>query len=363
MPKKKLTFDKLMEITDGDQCRQCLRYLASSSPEIAKKITKCLEKRVRLVDREAVAADLYSDLHCLDVEELWAHSGRMRDGYVDVNEKAYEMFYELVERNEMFQHTVIDYVEPPYHDDSVLWNEDIGKDEFVLPKKDWDNLSDEERHGYNEAQSRYEYLHQHRACFHEVYSIEDIIPTIQELPSDLHLYLVMTGSALTNCRWSTTSTFQTDKEKYVAALRRCRRQFGTFTVHLGDIPFSHIRVEHLLILPIPTKIEYLLYHGVSYMRLPWTYVGRGSEATLQQLRSLPVDTTVPFKEWIKYIVDLGMYLNTVFTMKEDSFSIMREHFSIREDPSLSTPTHHDSLKLTFHFRAVVYVATCPSINF
>ena len=97
MPKKKLTFDKLMEITDGDQCRQCLRYLASSSPEIAKKITKCLEKRVRLVDREAVAADLYSDLHCLDVEELWAHSGRMRDGYVDVNEKAYEMFYELVE--------------------------------------------------------------------------------------------------------------------------------------------------------------------------------------------------------------------------------------------------------------------------
>ena len=30
-----------------------------------------------------------------------------------------------------------------------------------------------------------------------------------------------------------------------------------------------------------------------------------------------------------------MYLNTVLTMKEDSFSIMREHFSIRKDPSLS----------------------------
>ena len=95
-----------------------------------------------------------------------------------------------------------------------------------LPQKEWDNhtLSEEERHVYNDAQTRYEYLHQHRASFfHAVYSIEDIIPTITELPIDLHLYLVVTGSALTNCRWSTTNTFQTDKEKYVAALRHCRR--------------------------------------------------------------------------------------------------------------------------------------------
>ena len=247
------------------------------------------------------------------------------------------LFYELVARNEMLQHTVIDYEEPSYHEDSVLWNEDIGQDAFVLPKKDWDShtLSNDEQHVYNDAQTRYEYLHKHRACFHDVYSIDDIIPTITELPSDLHLYLVVTGSALTNYSWSVTSTFQTDKEKYVAALRRCRRQFGTFTVHFGEIPFSHIRVEHLLLLPIPTIIEYLLYHGVSYQRLPWTYVGTANEATLQRLRDLPVDTTVPFKEWIKYLVDLGTYLNTVLTMKEDSFSIMREHFSVREDPSLS----------------------------
>ena len=51
------------------------------------------------------------------------------------------------------------------------------------------------------------------------------------------------------------------------------------------------------------------HHGVSYQRLPWTYVGTASDATLQRLRSLPVDTAVPFKEWIKYLVDLGMYLN------------------------------------------------------
>ena len=179
-----------------------------------------------------------------------------------------EMFYALVERNEVSQHTVINYEEPPYHDESVLWNEDIGQDVFVLPKKDWDGhtLSDEERLVFNDAQSRYEYLHRHRACFHDAFSIEDIILTIEELPSDLHLYLVMTGSALTNYRWSPQSTFQTDKEKYVAALRRCRR---TFTVNFGEIPFSHIRVEHLLLLPKPAIIEYLLFHGVSYHWESW----------------------------------------------------------------------------------------------
>lgn len=45
------------------------------------------------------------------------------------------LFYELVARNEVFQHTVIDYEEPPYHDESVLWNEDIGQEAFVLPKR------------------------------------------------------------------------------------------------------------------------------------------------------------------------------------------------------------------------------------
>jgi len=107
---------------------------------------------------------------------------------------------------------MIDYIEPPNHDESVYWSEDIGQEGFVLSPKDWDNptLSEGENDVYDDAQSRYEYLH--RACFHQVYSIDDIIHTITELPTDLHLFLVVTGSALTNCRWSTTSTFQTDKE-------------------------------------------------------------------------------------------------------------------------------------------------------
>ena len=82
------------------------------------------------------------------------------------------------------------------------------------------------------------------------------------------------------------------------------------SVNFGDIPFSHVRVKHLLLLPIPTIIEYLLHHGISYQRLPWN-VGTANNVTLQRLRSLPVDTAVPFKEWIRYLVNLEMYLNTL----------------------------------------------------
>jgi hypothetical protein len=86
---------------------------------------------------------------------------------------------------------------------------------------------------------------------------------------------------------------------------------------------------------------------VPFQRLPWTYVGTVNEATVQSLRNLPVDTAVPFKEWINYLVDLGMYLNTVLTKMDDSFLIMREHFSNREDPTLS---HADAARfIDTHF--------------
>jgi hypothetical protein len=86
-----------MEIVDDARCRQCLRHLAASSPKTEAKIVKYLEEQVHGVDQKEIASELCTDLYCLDVEELWAHSGKTRDGYVDVYEKAYEMFNELIE--------------------------------------------------------------------------------------------------------------------------------------------------------------------------------------------------------------------------------------------------------------------------
>lgn len=97
MPGKELTLDELMELVDDAWCRQCLLHIAASSPEITTTIVKCLKTRVHLIDRTVIADELYNDLNCLDVEELWAHSGRTREGYVDVYEKASEMFQEIVE--------------------------------------------------------------------------------------------------------------------------------------------------------------------------------------------------------------------------------------------------------------------------
>jgi hypothetical protein len=97
MPRKKLTIDELMDLAGDDQIRRCLLHLASTSPTIGEQVKVCLKKQVQIYDRETIAESVYAGLSCLDVEELWAQSGRTRDGYVDVSEKAHEMFIESVD--------------------------------------------------------------------------------------------------------------------------------------------------------------------------------------------------------------------------------------------------------------------------
>ncbi len=97
MPTKKLTIDELMDLAGDAQIRRCLLHLASTSLTIEEQVKVCLKKQVRCYDREVIAESVYAGLSCLDVEDLWAQSGRTRDGYVDVGEKAYEMFIESVD--------------------------------------------------------------------------------------------------------------------------------------------------------------------------------------------------------------------------------------------------------------------------
>ena len=97
MPRKKLTLDALIALAGDDQIRRCLLHLASSSPAVRMQLEDCLKKQVLNYDREAIAESVYAGLSCLDVEELWAQSGRTRDGYVDVTEKAYEMFIQSID--------------------------------------------------------------------------------------------------------------------------------------------------------------------------------------------------------------------------------------------------------------------------
>lgn len=168
--------------------------------------------------------------------------------------------------------------------------------DYVLPPKNWDShvLSQEDRTVCEDMELRLAYLHSQSDCNRAL--IDAVIPLVTELSSDLHLYLVITGGALTNSTWSTTSTFKRDKGKYIAALKQCARQHNTCTVH--------VKVEHLLLLPITTIMEYLIYHGVSYRNLPWTFVNKEdkyaiiTDDTLHGLRGIPADTKLPLHEWI-----------------------------------------------------------------
>ena len=266
-----------------------------------------------------------------------------------VYEKNSHLFYSLVERHATDSVTHINYREPEDVFTSALWVEDLTEEEYVLPAKDWDDhvMSDFEVAICENAQSRFEYLHERRDSFHNIHSVDDLRPLVEEFPPDMHMYLVLTGGALTNSVWATNSTFQRDKEKYLAAASKCTRQFGTFTVDFSDVPLSHIRVDHLLLLPISTIMEYLMHHGVSYRSIPWSYVDKQYsrsrhlsqreqvDATLEGLLDLPSDTTLPLKEWVKYLVDLAMYLNEVMTLKQDSYEVVHEQFSIRDESTMS----------------------------
>jgi hypothetical protein len=142
-----------------------------------------------------------------------------------------------VERHKPDSVTHINYQEPEDMFTSALWVEDLSEEEYVLPEKDWDNhvMSDIEVAICENAQSRFEYLHERRDSFHNIQSIDELRPMVEEFPPDMHMYLVLTGGALTNSVWATNNTFQRDKEKYMSAASKCTRQFGTFRVYFSDV--------------------------------------------------------------------------------------------------------------------------------
>lgn len=98
----------------------------------------------------------------------------------------------LVEEWSLHKPIINTYMKPPAHEESVLVHENMSEDDYVLPSKDWD---DEQYICMSEGPYR-EYLH--RDCFHRVHSVDDLLPLISELPSDLSMHLVIIGGALTN---------------------------------------------------------------------------------------------------------------------------------------------------------------------
>ena len=81
----------------ADEAFLVLQKLYLENPDLEKVICKTALKVISNVDAEEIANDLYYDLGELDLDDLFARSGRNQYGYVDPNDESWVMFEEVVE--------------------------------------------------------------------------------------------------------------------------------------------------------------------------------------------------------------------------------------------------------------------------
>ena len=95
--KKNSRKQNIFNIITPDDAFVILQTLAKEDKEIAKRIEQLAMEYLSDVDVEGIADDVYSALEFIDVHDLWDNAGPTRDGYVDVNELAWEMFEEALQ--------------------------------------------------------------------------------------------------------------------------------------------------------------------------------------------------------------------------------------------------------------------------
>ena len=76
-----------------EHANEILKRLANEDANISKRIEELALEYLTKVDPDDIAENVFYDLNCLDVEDVWKNSGRTRDGYVD----PYELTFEMVE--------------------------------------------------------------------------------------------------------------------------------------------------------------------------------------------------------------------------------------------------------------------------
>lgn len=103
MPKRKTKQEvDVIESLDPNEALQILRHLARD-PKTRRRIEDLAHEHLSDVDVEGVAGWVYDELDMIDVHDLWESSGSTRHGYVDVTDRAWEMFDEALDpvREEM----------------------------------------------------------------------------------------------------------------------------------------------------------------------------------------------------------------------------------------------------------------------
>jgi hypothetical protein len=91
---------KKKQILDDVRARyscEILKRPADEDARISKRIDELALEYLIEVNPDHIAESVFSDLDHLAVEDVWDNSGGTRDGYVDPNELASEMFEEALE--------------------------------------------------------------------------------------------------------------------------------------------------------------------------------------------------------------------------------------------------------------------------
>lgn len=104
IPRKKLsasgTADEKkrgLDDVSAEHACEILRRLAREYAKISKRIEELALERLVKANPDDIAGSVFRDLDGLEVEDVWDNSGGTRDGYVDPDELASEMFENALE--------------------------------------------------------------------------------------------------------------------------------------------------------------------------------------------------------------------------------------------------------------------------
>lgn len=80
-----------------EEAQFVLNELVASERSIRKKAEEIALKLIGDVDVDEVAEELLWELESIPVEEVWDNSGRMRNGYIDPGDCAWQLFEDALE--------------------------------------------------------------------------------------------------------------------------------------------------------------------------------------------------------------------------------------------------------------------------
>ena len=97
MTNKTIKIRNILDTITADDALVILKNVAMEDTEIAKRIERLATEYLADVDVEEIADLVYSELDAIDIEDVWARSGKTRHGYNDPNDMVWEVFEENLE--------------------------------------------------------------------------------------------------------------------------------------------------------------------------------------------------------------------------------------------------------------------------